>query len=739
MAQQTGISRRLFMTGAAGLTLTIILAKQGLTRTESAPANLKTEVFNAWVSIAENGEVTIVSPVAEMGQGSMTSLPLILAEEMDADWSLVRIVQAPADDKIYGNPGFGQVMHTAASASVSGYFTLLRTFGAQVRRVLLENVARHWNVPISQLTTDPGMVVHAVSNRKISYGEIASFVQLPAQAPVIGPEDLKRTEDFRLIGVDKKRVELPQKINGSAQFAIDVQIPGMLYGAVLRSPVEGGAPDSVDDAAARAVPGVIDIVRLPYGIGVVASTPWAAFTAKNKLQASVKWRRTGLAWGFDSTKALDDFARDSRDITLPPNLDWFSKGDAVGALEAAAITIEAEYRCQYVYHAQMEPLNAVASVSSDGDAVELWCGTQYVTAATEATATALGIPVSNVTIHDTLLGGGFGRRGNFDQEFVIDAVLLSRESKRPVKVIWTREDDVKNGHFRPISAHYLRAGIDSSGKLVGWHQRVAGDRVLPFEDMPRFKRSKERDYLLMKGVELQTYDIPNQYTGQLVRDTGVRTSPLRGIGFTANKFVTESFLDEVIGSIGADPLEFRLSLLKNLPRGQRVLERVAQMSDWYRSREDTALGIAFIDYLDTLVAGVAEVAVDRSSGKIQVKNFWCTVDCGLAVQPDNIIAQMEGGLVLGLGMALSEEITLKDGAVQQSNFYDYTVMRMRDLPNFHIELIKTDNRPTGIGQMPVPIVAPAIGNAIAKLTGVRLRTTPMTSERLSERFKVALG
>ncbi|WP_324743209.1 xanthine dehydrogenase family protein molybdopterin-binding subunit [Pseudomonas veronii] len=735
MAQQTGISRRLFMTGAAGLTLTIILAKQGLTRTESAPANLKTEVFNAWVSIAENGEVTIVSPVAEMGQGSMTSLPLILAEEMDADWSRVRIVQALADDKIYGNPGFGQVMHTAASASVSGYFTLLRTFGAQVRRVLLENVARHWNVPISQLATEPGMVVHAVSNRKISYGEIASFVQLPAQAPVIGPEDLKRTEDFRLIGVDKKRVELPQKINGSAQFAIDVQIPGMLYGAVLRSPVEGGAPDSIDDAAARAVPGVIDIVRLPYGIGVVASTPWAAFTAKSKLQASVKWRRIGLAWGFDSAKALDAFAEDARDITLPPNLDWFSKGDAVAALDTAATIIEAEYRCQYVYHAQMEPLNAVASVSPGGDAAELWCGTQYVTAATEATATALGIPVSNVTIHDTLLGGGFGRRGNFDQEFVIDAVLLSRESKRPVKVIWTREDDVKNGHFRPISAHYLRAGIDSSGKLVGWHQRVAGDRVLPFEDMPRFKRSNGRDYLLMKGVELETYDIPNQYTGQLVRDTGVRTSPLRGIGFTANKFVTESFLDEVIESIGADPLEFRLSLLKNLPRGLRVLERVAQMSDWYRSRGDTALGIAFIDYLDTLVAGVAEVAVDRSSGKIQVKNFWCTVDCGLAVQPDNIIAQMEGGLVLGLGMALSEEITLKDGAVQQSNFYDYTVMRMRDLPNFHIELIKTDNRPTGIGQMPVPIVAPAIGNAIAKLTGVRLRTTPMTSERL----KVALG
>ncbi len=325
---------------------------------------------------------------------------------------------------------------------MTGYFTLLRTFGAQVRSVLLDNVATHWNVPRAELSTEPSVVVHAKSDRRIGYGEIVAFAEIPAVAPEIKPEALKKTADFRLIGHDVMRIELPSKINGSAQYAIDVQVPGMIYGAVLRSPVEGGAPDQVDDAAAKAVIEVIDVVRLPYGVGVLAKTPWAAFNAKSALESGVTWQRSGKAWGFDSDKGLDAFAAAARDLGMPTTVDWYKLGDAEAALARAETLIEAEYRCHYAYHAQMEPLNAVASVASAGDSAEVWCGTQYPTAALAAAARALGIPAEKVKLNDTFLGGGFGRRGDYDQEFVVDAVLMAKRAQRPVKVIWTREDDV---------------------------------------------------------------------------------------------------------------------------------------------------------------------------------------------------------------------------------------------------------------------------------------------------------
>src|ERR1700726_3015955 len=502
--------------------------------------------------------------------------------------------------------------------------------------------------------------------------------------------------------------------------------------AVVHSLVEGGAPDTVDDAAAKAVAGVIDVVRLPYGVGVLAKTPWAAFNAKSALE--VTWQRSGKAWGFDSDKGLDAFAADARDLQKP-TVEWYKQGYTEAALAQAATRIEAEYRCHYAYHAQMEPLNAVASVSAAGDAAEVWCGTQYPTAAQAAAARALNIPAEKIKLNCTLLGGGFGRRGDYDQEFVVDAVLMAKSAQRPVKVIWTREDDVHNGHFRPITAHYLRAGLDASGKLIAYHQRLVGDRVLLSENPQFFRENHGRDYQLMGGIDLKYYDIPNQYGGQIPQDTGVRTAPLRGIGDIANKFVAEVFLDEVALKRSVDPMELRLELLKNTPRGQKVLQRVAEMSDWSRKRDDTALGCAFIVYNDTLISGVAEVSIDHSTGQIRGQNFWCVVDCGIAVQPDNIVAQFEGGIVYGLGLALTEEISIRDGAVQQNNFYDYRVMRMYEVPDIHVEVIPTDNHPTGVGQMPVPIVAPAVNNAVARLTGVRLRESPITHERV----KKALG
>jgi isoquinoline 1-oxidoreductase subunit beta len=730
------VSRRHVMIGAAGLTFAIAF-DAGSKSDAAVPGGEATGVsLSPWASIAPDGTISVISPATEMGQGSMTSLPLIFAEELDADWAKVRVVPAPVVEKIYGNPAFGGAMYTAGSTAVTAYFTPLRTFGAQVRRVLLDNAARKWGVPVAELTTEPSEVVHANSGRRLSYGEIAAFAAIPATAPDIKSEDLKKPSAFRLIGKDVMRVELPNKVDGTATYSIDLQIPGMIYGAMVQSPVEGGTPDKFDEAAVKAVPGVVGTARLPYGVGVLAQTAWAAFAGKAVLEQTIAWNRTGKAWGFDSDKSTDAFAADARDLKVPVTTDWFKQGDAESALAKAATVIEGEYRCDYAYHAQMEPLNAIASVSPAGDAVEVWCGTQAPTMAVETAATALGVPRDKVTLHYTLLGGGFGRRGHRDDGYVVDAVLLSKAAKRPVKVMWTREDDVHNGKLRPITAHYLRAGLDSSGKIVAWHQRLAGDRVLPSMDPVRYEKSGGKDVILMLGVELRSYDIANQYCGQIYHDSGVRTSALRGIGFTANKFVAEAFLDEIARKRGVDPVRLRLELLQNTPRGRAVVERVAQMANWGAKPADGhAFGFAFIDYGSSLLAGIAEISVDRASGEIKVHNFWCTIDCGIPVQPDNVIAQTQGSIVYGLGMALTERVSIKDGAVEQSNFYDYQVMRMKDIPDIHVEVIATDNRPTGAGQMGTPLVAPAVNNAFAALTGKRLRETPMTPERV----KRALG
>src|SRR5262249_26796786 len=355
------------------------------------------------------------------------------------------------------------------------------------------------------------------------------------------------------------------------------------------------------------------------------------------------------------------------------------------------------YRCDYAYHAQMEPLNATASVSPGGDAAEIWCGTQSQTLAQEATAKALGIAREKVKLNDTLLGGAFGRRGPRDMDFLIDAVLLSKRVGRPVKVIWTREDDVHNGRLRPLSAHYLRAGFDGSGKLIAYPHRLAGDRVTPFADPVRYEKSGKKDFILMLGADLKGYDVPNQLVEQIYEDTGVRTAPLRGISFTANKFAAEVFVDEIALKTGIDPVKYRLELLQKSPRAVKVVERAAQLANLDRRREGRALGAAFIDYSGTQLAGIIEISLDRASGQIVPHEFWCAIDCGVAVQPDNIVAQTESSAVYGLGLALSERISIKDGAVEQSNFYDYRVPRMNEGPAMRVEVIPTANPPTGAG------------------------------------------
>src|SRR5450631_3821585 len=365
-------SRRQFMIGAAGFSFAIALGDMGDAAAAVLGPDIPGKAMSPWVTISTDDTVAIMSPAAEMGQGSLTSLPLILAEELNADWSKVRVIVAPPNDELFKNPAFGY-MYTAGSNAVTSYFKDLRRFGAQVRKVLLANAAKRWNVPVEELTTGPNVVIHEKSGRRLSYGEIAAFAEVPATAPEVAESELKKPDQFRLIGHDVMRVELPRKVNGTAQYSIDVQVPGMLYGAILRAPIEGAAPDKVEDAQARAIAGVMQIVRLPYGVGVIAQTPWAAFDAKDALK--VTWTRTGKAWGFNSEKALVAFAAAARDMSQPTKL-WAKEGDAVAAMQTAATIVEAEYQNDLVYHAQMEPLNAVATVSPNGDACELWCGVQ---------------------------------------------------------------------------------------------------------------------------------------------------------------------------------------------------------------------------------------------------------------------------------------------------------------------------------------------------------------------------
>src|ERR1700730_14361414 len=400
------LSRRQVMLGAAGFSFAVALDGP-LARAATLASERTGRSISPWVSIASDGTTTIMSPATEMGQGSMTSLPLIIAEELDADWSKVAIVPAPAIEAIYGNPGFQGMMYTAGSNAVTSYYTPLRTFGAQVRKVLLDNAARKLGVPVEELTTEPSVVVHAKSGRRLSYGDIAAIAEIPAKAPEIKPEQLKKPKNFRLIGKDVMRVDLPGKVNGSATYAIDVQVPGMIYGAVLRTPVEGGGPDKIDDSRIKGIDGVIRLVRLPYGVGVLADTAWAALAARRALDGAVTWTRIGMGWGFDSDAGMEAFAAAASTPKVPAT-EWDRQGNPLEEITKATTVLEATYRCDYAYHAQMEPLNAIASVSPAGDAVELWCGTQSQSLAVEATAKVLGIPRDKVKLNYYLMGGGFG-------------------------------------------------------------------------------------------------------------------------------------------------------------------------------------------------------------------------------------------------------------------------------------------------------------------------------------------
>jgi isoquinoline 1-oxidoreductase subunit beta len=722
------VSRRGFVAGAAGLTFSFTLGGSVTGRLSEAFA-AESAKLNAWVTIGTDGTVTILCPAAEMGQGVLTSLPLILAEELDADWSKVKTEFAPANPKLYGNHHalFHGAQITAGSVSVPGYFTPLRIAGAQARRVLIDSVAAEWKVPASELTTNRGYVFHYKSGRRISYGDIAKFAKVPAEPPAITEADLKKPSQFKLIGRREiGRVDVPSKTNGTAQYGMDVQVPGMIYAAVLEAPMEGSKAQvaNMDDVAK--MKGVTKVIPLPFGVAVLGDSVEATRAGRNALK--VTWDTTGAAAAAtDSVKAKADYAKQGKDPNAKAIAEY-KVGDAASALNAAPIVVEAAYWSEYCYHAQMEPMNAVAKVSEDGQSAEIWTGTQFGALAAGIIAGILKTTPDKIKVHQQMLGGGYGRR--IWPDAAIQATILSNITKKPVKLILSREDDVTAARPRPMTHHVLRAGIDPRGNLVGWHHRLVSENVDAVAAPPRFAATGGKDYIGARGLDQENYAIPNVLAEYVREIRGMRVHAWRGIGSGYNKFAAESFLDEVAYAMGKDPLALRLQLTKAYPRANAVIRAAAEMSNFNYRRPGRGMGIAFSDYHGTYSAGVAEVSVDRKTGKIKVENYWVAVDPGLVIQPDHVHAQLESAVVYGLSAALLEELTVKGGAIQQSNFNDYPVMRMSDIPQIYTRIVASDNPPSGMGEIGVCAVAPAIANAMFQLTGKRLRHLPMSAQRV---------
>jgi isoquinoline 1-oxidoreductase beta subunit len=725
----TSISRRGFVAGSAGMTFAFTLG--GLGRGGEALGATQPTKFNAFVSIGADNSITIICPAAEMGQGVYTSLPLILAEELDADWSKVKAEFAPANPKLYGNyhPAFNGAQITAASVAVAGFFMPLRMAGAQARKVLLDAAADKWNVPVAELTTDKSTVIHQKSGKRISYGEVAAFATVPAEPPKITEADLKQPSQFKLIGrKDIGRSDVPAKVNGSAQYGIDVQVPGMIYASVMQSPMEGAKPKDVNVPDVMKIKGVSKVIPLPFGVAVIGDTVEATRAGVQALK--VTWDTSGAtAAGFDSEKAKADYAAKGKDANAETKVEY-QVGDAKAGIGGAAKTVEAAYWSEYTYHAQIEPMNAVAQVSEDGKSADIWTGTQFGALAGVIISGILKTTPDQIRIHNQFLGGGFGRR--IWPDAAIQAAILSNITKKPVKLILTREEDLAAARPRPMTHHVLKAGLDAKGNIVGWHHRLVSENVDAVASPPRFKATGGKDYIGARGLDQAFYAMPNVLAEYVREERGMRVHAWRGIGSGYNKFAAEAFLDEVAASAGKDPLALRLELTKDKPRANAVIKAVAEMSDFAKKRPGHGMGIAFSDYHGTLSAGVAEISLDAKTGKIKVHNYWIAVDPGVVIQPDNVHAQLESCVVFGLSAALIEEFAVKDGAVQATNFDSYPVMRMSDVPEIHTRIVSTSNPPSGMGEIGLVTVAPAVANAVFQLTGKRLRHLPMTAERVKK-------
>jgi isoquinoline 1-oxidoreductase beta subunit len=712
------VSRRGFLGGAGGLTFAVAFGASGLSLMSDAVAKGTKQEIGAWVRISADNLITIITPAAEMGQGSMTGVPVALAEELDADWDKVTLEMAPADAKTYGYKSRGKyAMAIVGSRAVMLYFNQMRTAGAQVRKVLLQAAAQKWGVNASELSTQPSMVVHKASGRHMSYGEIAAFAKVPAEMPTVSKGELKKPDQFRLIGKIVPRRDIPEKVNGSAKFAIDIHVPGMVYASTVHAPVQLAKPKSWNDASVRAMKGVLDVVKLKTGVAVVADNFEHVLAARNALE--VKWATTAKAQGFDSETALNKTYKEIAGDKAAKSKSVKKKGDADAAFADAAKIYKADFKSDYAYHAQMEPLNAVARFNPDGT-LEIWEGTQAPSWSRRGIAKAMGIEQSQINHHQQYMGGGFGRRSNTD--YTIEAALIARAVKKPVKMIWTREEDLAYGMFRPQALQCVEAALGKDGKVSGWRHCVVGDG-------PR---------LLSSGIRLDSYyGIPNQDVEQRGASHGIRTKHWRAVSHPFNLFAIEGLIDEMASKEGQDPIEFRRQRLALTKKGKAVFDQVEKMSDWKTKRPaGRAVGLSVSERSGSVGAGVVEISLDKNTGKIRVHKVWVAIHGGTVVNPEMATRNIESGVIYGMSSILKERATVKNGAVEQSNFHDYEVLRMSEAPeSIEVNFISSNNKPTGLGEVGNPFISAAIANAFHALTGKRLYHMPFTPDRVLEALK----
>jgi isoquinoline 1-oxidoreductase beta subunit len=705
-----GVSRRSALTSglAGGFLLAFHLPVRAF-KEPVQPPNDVTGKFapNAFIRIDHSDKTTLVMPQVEMGQGVYTSIPMILAEELDADFSQVTLEHAPPSDKLYGNPAFG-IQATGNSNSVRAWWKPLRIAGASARAMLVQAAAKQWEVEPASCTTSNGQVMHAESGRKLSYGALVDAAT--AQTP---PKDvsLKDPKDFVLIGKPLKRLDTPDKVNGKAVYGIDAMLPGMKFATLAVCPVFGGKVGKVDVGAARKIRGVQQIVVLDDLVAVVGDHMWAA---KKGLDALVITWDEGANAGISSK----DIWQVLRAASEKNGAVAKSEGDIARAL-ATGDKLEASYELPFLAHATMEPLNATVHVKPDS--CEIWTGTQVIARVQSETAKAAGLPVEKVIANNHLLGGGFGRR--LEPDMVVSAVRIGKHVDGPVKVVWTREEDIQHDIYRPVYRDTVAATL-SDGKIVGWKYRVSGSSVMARWFPPGFDKGIDID-AVDSAIDIP-YDIPNIHVEYVrAEPPAVPTGFWRGVGPNNNVFAIECFMDELARKAGKDPVDFRRSMLAKQPRFLAALNLAAEKSSWGQPLPPrVGRGVSLQPSFASFIATVAEAEVDEH-GEVHLRRVTSAVDTGIAVNPDTIMAQLEGGLIFGLTAALYGEITIDKGRVQQSNFHDYRMLRIDQAPKIEVHVIKSGEEPGGIGETGATAGPPALRNAIYAATGVALRRLPI--------------
>jgi len=669
---------------------------------------------NAFLRIGNDNSVTVLLGHSEMGQGIWTGLTMLIAEELDADWSKIRVEHAPASAAEYGLPGFGGMQITGGSTSTWMEFDRYRQAGAAARLLLVEAAARRFNVAPSTIRTESGVVV--AGDQRATYGELADDAgKLPVPDPT--SVKLKEAKDWKIIGKPTRRLDTLAKITGRAKFGMDVQFDGLMTAMVARSPVFGGSVKSFEGAEALAIPGVHKVVQVPTGVAVIADHYWAAKLGRDALH--VEWD-LGPNTGLDSEQLLEQF----RKLAATPGLPASQAGDTEAALATATRTLDVEYSVPYLAHAPMEPLNCTVSITQDK--CEIWTGTQFQTLDQMIAGKITGLKPEQVLIHTEFLGGGFGRRANPTSDFVAEAVQVAKAAGGPVKTVWAREDDIRGGYYRSAFLHQARVGLGADGRPLAWKHVLVGQSIMAGTSLEATMVKNGIDKTSVEGVADSPYlqGLANHQVDLHSPKTGISVLWLRSVGHTHTAFVMESLIDELAAAASQDPVEYRRSLLQAHPRHLGVLNLAVEKANWKAPLPDGhALGVAVHESFGSYVAQVAEVSQDDLA--IRVHRVVCAVDCGIAVNPQSIAAQMESCIAFGLGFTLHSKLTIKDGRVVQSNYHDYQVLRLNEMPVVEVHILPSSEKPGGIGEAGVPPTAPAVANAVYALTGQRLRELPL--------------